>query len=269
MPLDSPYREARLAGGPLGLMPVSLDGHGYLVDMRPEKGFQRASIDVLAGRQNRTKGLSALVPTDIWWETRETWDAGQGQRQADRQESLDSRYYDGVGVDPWTKWQLTLLPDAEPILQTSGAPHVHLVTVGQYVSEVAGTKAWLVASVGTTLRWTDQYVPGNTVWTTRETGSSIVSMTSDGEAAITAHADGSVRRMLPDGTSTTLFSTTKAPLNYVGYAKGHVLVGFGADLWDATYSRKVWATNPLAGWRWVAVTEGLSAIYALGGIGDK
>lgn len=270
MPFNTPFRQSSSTYGTWsGLFPVALDGVGYVVDLRQQSGFMRASLDVLSGRQNRVKGQMALTPTDVWWETRETWDAGAGQRYADRQESIDNRFHESVGVDPWNKWGLSLLHDTSIVLSATELDgKVQLATLGKALSNDQ-YESWLVAAVGESLYWTKTLTEPFT-WAQTTMASPILDIASDGDAIISVHTDGTVYRT-DSSTGTPVLKATLTGADCIGYAKGHILVGADNTLWDVTFDApvKVGTSNPLPGWRWRAFCEGTSAIYALGGIGDK
>lgn len=104
------------------LYPVWIAGRGFLADTaRSANGaFRRTSVQLLNTQQNIDKGESALTTPEVWRRTYQSWHHGEGQAFADREDSDPYRYLRGRGVDPWTKWELTPLPDTEKVDSVDG-----------------------------------------------------------------------------------------------------------------------------------------------------
>src|SRR5438128_99373 len=97
-----------------GAAMVALDGRKYLLDLQfPPDAFKHESIPLIRRTFDTTSkpGEGSINPEDLWRRTQETWHLGAGQVFADRDTSIEGRFYSSKGVNPWTKWQLTLLPD--------------------------------------------------------------------------------------------------------------------------------------------------------------
>jgi hypothetical protein len=102
------------------IYPVEIDGRGFLVDTSQASNgaFRRTSVQLLNTQQNIDKGESALTPPEVWRRTYQSWHHGEGQKFADRDDADPFRYTKGRGVDPWEKWQLSLLHDTKVVEDT-------------------------------------------------------------------------------------------------------------------------------------------------------
>jgi hypothetical protein len=79
----------------------------------------------------------------LWRREARDWSLGSGQIYFDRKASSDARFYRSKGVDPWTQWQLKLLPDTKA-RYTSGSSSntVKAIRVGNYVYFQDGNKVY-------------------------------------------------------------------------------------------------------------------------------
>ena len=100
-------------------LPVSIAGRSFLVDTSRntplQERFRRSSVQLLNSQQNIDKGESALTTPEVWRRTYKSWHHGAGQQFADRSDSDEFRYYTSKGVNPWERWQISLLHDTSQI----------------------------------------------------------------------------------------------------------------------------------------------------------
>lgn len=89
--------------------PIEIDGRGYITDLQG-KEFQRRSVQTAFDQSNADHPYS---PTGVWRRTVESWHLGMGQSRYDREASNPYRYWDSLGIDPWTKWQVSLLNECD------------------------------------------------------------------------------------------------------------------------------------------------------------
>jgi hypothetical protein len=71
-------------------------------------------------------GTFLLLPQDIWRQSFESWSAGAGQANQDRNDSLPDRFNDSFGVDPWNRYEFTLLPATERLGSSTYSGNVWL-----------------------------------------------------------------------------------------------------------------------------------------------
>lgn len=264
--LDAPY----FVGSPgsstevPGKYPVALAGHPYLLDEKSDR-FRHQSIPLLRQQadQGAVPGENSLNPDDLWRRAQESWHFGAGQIFRDREEGNNSRFRSSKGIDPWTKYQLTLLPDVDQ-KRTSANTNLQMA--------VAGSRLYLID--GSALVFTSDITPGTPTFTT-VTGSSPGTFTSICSDGFTTYAtDGA------DIYSTTTSITTKSVYNtlnasILAYVKGRLMAagtgGTKSSIYNITSGSAPAAlfTHANSDFAWVGFAAGRSAIYAAGWSGDK
>lgn len=263
MPIGGAPEKGFFTGGGLSaevphLFPVGLDGEGYLVDYE-SKAFKRSSITLLRQQADSSNlpGEQSINPEDLWRRAQESWHHGAGQNYLDRRESDDARFRRSKGLDVWTPWQLSLLPEVT-LKRASIASNQNLV--------VAGTRLYVVD--GTSIVWTTDLSAYTAV--TGLPGVAAVGIASDGHTVYTAHAASGIYTT-NKGTNAAA-SWVTGTVNVIGYAKGRVMAANANILYNPTAAGALPAplyTHPNADFTWVGFAEGPGSIYAAGYSGDK
>lgn len=258
-----------------GLYPVAIDGRPYLVDLKSGQ-FKRQSIQLLRQQADTSNlpGESSINPEDLWRRSQETWHHGAGQVHYDRQDSNPARYRASKGVDPWTKWQLSLLNDTQRKAPTTSNVNQQLVVAGSY----------LYWADGATLRRTTDATVGSPTWTTITGTNSnpITGLASDGFNVWIAQGSQGLYTTNTGVTTASLYVTGNVA--GVAYVKERLMIfGSGVDkhrIWNPTTgvatttgTTGVWP-DPIKSHRntdftWIGFAEGLGVIYAAGYSGDK
>jgi len=235
---------------------IVIDGNVYLVDT--ESGmYKREGIDVVQQRNTSDSRDLLLLPQDVWRQMSQSWHQGAGQSNVDRDEALPYRYADSFGIDPWERWEVSLLPSTAALTgtPTDDSPMFLAVHNGS-----------LVIGAGSVLSWYSDSVTKVTL--TPSAANDIVSMTYDGDAVITLHADGKVYKST-DNATTSLFGTW-AGGTFIAYVKDYLIIGIANVLKNITSGAAVTVyTSPVSGFRWVGACEGLTEIYLCGGAGER
>jgi hypothetical protein len=258
-----------------GAYPIAIDGRPYLIDLK-SGAFKRQSIQILRQQADNSNlpGEASINPEDLWRRAQQTWHLGAGQDYLDREESQPSRFNASKGVDVWTKWKLSLLPDTVRKTPTSSNVNQNLMVAGSY----------LYWSDGATLRRTSDPTPTAPTFTTI-TGTDTNPITSIASNGYTLWiAQGSQGVLSGNTGATSVASVITGNIGLVAYVKGRLmLAGSGADkhrIWNAvtnvavtTGATGVWP-DPLLShnntdFQWVGFAEGLGNIYAAGYSGDK
>lgn len=242
------------------LYPVALDGDPYLVDYAT-KTFKHQSIQLLRQQADSSNlpGEQSINPEDLWRRAQESWHHGAGQNHLDRRDSDDARFRRSKGLDVWTKWQLSLLPEVT-LKRASIASNQNLI--------VAGTRLYVVD--GTNIYYTTDLAAFTLV--TGLPGTGAVGIASDGYTIWTAHAASGIYSTNRGAGAAALYNT--GTVGVIGYVKGrlmaaqanilyNVTVGGGAALPAPLY------THPNVDFTWVGFAEGTGFIYAAGYSGDK
>ena len=246
-----------------GLLPVAINGRPFLIDYLAEE-WRWETLRILRPQADTSEGTgeASLNPEALWRVSTESWHHGAGQTHLDRQDSDPFRYRSSKGVNPFTKWQLELLPDTANRL-ASAETNLSLVTAGDYLYVADGNEVY----------WTTDI--DNPMWTgadifDAETPQSVKSLTSDGFYVYAALGSAGVHRTQRGTTTSTAFSDLSCTL--VGYVKGRLMAANGNAIYNIVASGAAPSalyTHPNTDFTWVGFAEGPGHIYAAGYSGDK
>lgn len=233
---------------------VDFDQPFYRQYKRQVTPLLRTQADVGA-----SPGEHSINPEDLWRRSQDDWSLGAGQTYLDRKDSLPNRFRQSKGMDVWTKWQLSLLPDTRSI-RASANTNLQAVTVGTYLYIVDGTA----------LVYTQDMTSFTTV--TGTPGVAITSLCSDGFNVWVATSSG-VYTTTAGAAAATQYTTTGMDASaIVAYVKGRLMLGFQNKLYNIVATGVLPAalfTHGNTNFRWVGFAEGLTQLYAAGFSGDK
>lgn len=268
---NEPYIGGSGTGGGAGPIPpwaVAISGRRYLLDTASGE-YRREGIDVVQQRNTSNNRDTLLLPQDIWRQQQESWHQGAGQANTDRDESLPYRFYRSYGIDPWTRYSLSLLNETRMLMTLPNAKPAFVQVHG----------GWLAVAHETTIFWFE--TPLSTVVQLPDVGTTdVIAMTYDGDSIITLHEGGevwetkdslttAVRTVTPPA-GTTPPANPIADATFIAYVKDYLVLGVGNQLWDITAAQaKLIYTSPVTGFTWKGAAEGANAIYLIGGAGDK
>ena len=241
---------------------VGIAGRPYLIDTMGGR-YNRRGVNVLQQRNTSDQRDILLLPQDIWRQSFESWHFGAGQANQDRNESIPFRYEDSFGVDPWSRYEMRLLPATE---QLGGASAVYtgdvLLTLNEGELVVANDESlYFYDDLSASASPTDTVVPA--------AGQQIIDMSEDGHIVTTLHANGAI--YFTESGSAPVLHQTLAGATSLGWVKDYLIVAHGNVLKDATGTSTPATiyTHPDLAYRWVDYAAGQSSIYALGGMGDR
>jgi hypothetical protein len=242
--------------------PVALGGRGYLIDTESNDWMWR-TIPKLRPQQDTADQPSerSFNPEGLWRRSHESWHKGAGQTWLDRPESDPYRFSSSKGIDPWTKWQFSLLPDTDK-KRTSANTNVRVVPVGEY----------LYLSDGQSLLRTADITVDSPTWTTISgtPASNLVWVASDGYTVYLAYGTNGIYTTTRGAAAAASWVT--GTVNRVAYVRGRVMASQGQMIYNITAAGALPAplfTHPNTDWTWVGFAESLSQIYAAGFSGDK
>lgn len=257
-------------GGTTTLVPTrfhaAIAGRPYMLDTEGGPGWINGDIPVQRAQADTEAdpGENTLNTEGLWRRTRQSWHEGSGQEWADRPESSPFRYSTSEGIDPWTRYEMSLLPSTERTL-TSAATGLNLATA-------AGR---LYVTDGQVVRYTTD----GTNWTaiTGNPAATALGIATDGSTVYVAYGASGVYTIAAAGGSMASYATGTA--NAVGYAKGRLLVLEGATatprVYNVTATGAITAGNLLLTVPNLTVTPGQwtaeapSALYIVGVVGDR
>ena len=242
--------------------PVAINGRPYLLDLDVqdrELRFSQQTVPVLRAQADTGSqtGEQSINPEGLWRRTQDTWHRGAGQTYRDREQSDPARFRSSKGIDPWTKWALTLLPDTSRALASAGT---------NLALAVSGSNLY-VADVQVLKRTTDL-----AAWTavTGTPAVTIGSLASDGGTVYATYGASGLWSTPRGGAAATQYTTQACTL--VRYVLGRLIVANGPTVWNFTASGAAPAAllnHPNADWTWVDAAAGPTAIYLAGYSGDK
>lgn len=195
-------------------LPITIDGRSYLIDVEE---YNRTTVPTLREqRDTSSEAGEQRLNTQFWVRSQTDWSLGAGQEYFDNDDSDRRRFYSSSGIDPWTKGQVSLLPECEDKGNTGNDVIMKVFTSGN-------TNYMYVAS-GTNLYYATDFADatGSVDWTPVTALSSpktITDFTSDGTTVFIAY--GSARHMAETDVGSTdqpdsLGSSEPDKLRYVG-----------------------------------------------------
>jgi len=238
---------------------VAIGGHGYMIDMEMIEQFGRQTIPMIRQQSDTADKPSeaSLNPAGLWRRSVESWHRGAGQTWLDRPDSDPFRFNTSKGVDPWSKYGLTLLPTTTLVSGDS--------STNQYLT-VASNRIY--KADGTNVRVSNVSDMGTFTLCTGLPGGSIGALTSDGPSAYAATPSGVWR-----APGTTVFASyATGAVTLVRYVKGRLMATNGPAVYNITTSGALPAalyTHPNGSWVWGDMTAGPGHIYLSGGDSGK
>jgi hypothetical protein len=269
--LNAPFFEGSSATSTLvpGLYDVAVAGIPFQIDRKmngTQYQYRSETIELLkpGSDQELTVGEHSLSSDGLWRRAMESWHAGAGQSYYDRPDSSTARFRSSKGINPWVKWQFSLLPDTQIKLESTNS-NLFLAP--------AGTRLYVADDQ--TLKFTSDLDPGAPTFTTvtGTNASSIRSMTSDGFHVFAAYSNGIAMTTTAITVATSAWSALVADV--IGYHKGFLVAsGSSTDAHklyavDATGAATLLYTHLNSGFTWVGFADGPAGIYAAGYAGDK
>lgn len=257
---NHPFREANAVVESTiatSLYQVSLAGRGYMVRTDTNE-FLWQSMDYMREQQDSGEkaGEGTLSNSDQWRRSVRSWHLGAGQSRADEEDSSPFRFLSSKGVDPWTKWAVSLLPDTELVIAGAATPSSMVVCDGR-----------LFYQAGAVISVSDDGVTWNVLTTL--SNSATTRMATDGSSLYIGTSNGEITKVTSLGVSSTAF--TLANTEALAFSKGRLWAAVANVLYFMTPGAGPTAhlTVPWTDWRWSAICEGSRATYAAGNIGDR
>ena len=236
---------------------VAINGRIYPIDTGSNR-YSQKSIDVLQQRNTADSRDLLLLPQNVWRQQVSSWGYGAGQSNLDRDDAIQGRYDSSFGVDPWTKWQVSLLPETTKLQTVSGKSWLTL------------HDGYLVVVNGNMTYWWSDF--GTMTASVALGPNTIIDIADRGDAVMGLNSLGKIYRLDgPTGTAAEYYNTTLTGANMIAWEKDYFLCGHLNVLkWIKTGNQsEIIYTNPDPEFRWESACEGPNSIYLLGGKGDK
>jgi hypothetical protein len=249
---------------------IGIAGVPYLIDTGEGTSYRRQSFDVVQQRNTTDARDVLLLPAGVWRQQSQSWHLGAGQSNLDRDDTLQYRFNQSYGVDPWTEYRLSLLNTTSQLANTSSLNGNTWLVVSK-----DGSTSYLVVANSTRAYWYSSLSE-----TTAPVGSAtisgsntVVDVATDGHRLIALMSDRYV--WMVDGPSATPAKWYNhqygTGVTFCGYEKDYLLVGDGNELYNAIKGNnpsKIF-THPDTDFRWYSSASGSAAIYVLGRLGDQ
>lgn len=251
-----------------GLWPVALDGWPFAIDLLSDDGgFTSQSIPLLRTQadQGARPGEQSLNPDDLWRRSVESWHKGAGQSHADRSDSDPFRFRDSQHLNPWKKYELSLLPTTA-VTTIAGATDPTLCVAANKMFYTDGVNVWHtddVSSAGvlvfTLITGLPAYVAG------------VRTIASDGAQVYVTLGDFGDDVYVIDntGAATIFYAAGTERLILVRCAKDRVLafddagavydISAGAGPTAALFTHRLGSA-----WAWTDATDGIDFIFMSG-----
>src|SRR3954469_11975817 len=151
--LDTPYFTGGTTSTAIPFSwPVAINGRNYMLDEQPITAFSRWQIETipLLKQQfdsNKVSAESSINPQGFWRRGQDSFHHGAGQTYRDRDDAADQyRFRASKGLDPWTRYEMNLLPDTEQ-KKSSAELKVLLAVAGDRLYLAAGAAVWYTLDV--------------------------------------------------------------------------------------------------------------------------
>ena len=247
---DDPFYDA-LQQGLIDNVPdiVGLAGRAFLIDNASGQ-WKRRSVKVVEQRNVSSQRDLTLLPQNVWRQSVESWHKGSGQSNMDRVSADQDRFYRSININPFKKWEISLLNQTELVKDYKHDPSSKMM-----LQEVNGA---LFGACGLTVLLITDY----DTWDTSELtlSSPASSITTDGEYFIVANGDIISRFKNDNGTLTKVDDITPTGTGestFVLYTQDRLITNRGNVLWDVTPggSPAQIYEHPIPEFRWVSGTN--------------
>lgn len=238
---------------------VTLNGRPYVMDLSK---FKRGLPTPLRQSFNSSEepGDGAIATSAVWRRTQVDFSDGSGERFFDpTRDSNRNSFHESLGIDPWQKGYLKLLP--ETTLHSSNiAASGDLVQAGKYIVWASGTANFI-----------NVYDPGTGVTTGYDMSSAVSRIAADGEVVYVACAAALKKFVISTTTTSSIVATVH---DFVAVVHGRLIAGNGVNLFEYSAAGAVVTTFTLAtiptttGWFWrcAAAVPGFIIIGGGGGV---
>lgn len=243
---------------------IGIAGVPYLMDTVSGQ-YSRQAFDVVQQRNTTDPRDVLLLPQDVWRQQVQSWHQGAGQSNADREDSLPYRYESSFGIDPWTKWQISLLPSTF-ILPGTGfwSGNTWLTISGDYmIAANKDTTYWYSGLTSST------YPVGSVAISP---GNNITDIANDGYIFMCLTADKYIWYLdSPSGTPTKWANHVYTNPTFIAWEKDYLFAGDENKLYNALKSNSptLIYTHPDTNFRWYSAASGNSCVYVMGRVGDR
>jgi len=248
---------------------VAVGGMPFIYALSDERPYTRQTAPFRKEQfdNNNEPGEQSL--TGWWIRSQSSFHNGTGIKFYDPSagETTAHRFADSLGVDVWTKGEVTLLKESTNTSTSSG--------IYKLISNVSTNTDVVTAFIPTSTTIKDITTTGSTNTTYATTASAIVDVVSNGTTLFIANATRIYYQTIgATGALNNHYSTGDAKVK-MGWVKQRLVAGIGTSIYELTGALGTTTlptaiyTHPNTGWEWTSISEGGSAIYAAGYAGTN
>ena len=244
------------------LLPISIGGHPYLVDLRE---YERTTVDALrpASDQSAEPGDQSLSNIGIWKRKGIDWRLGAGQIFFDDELAVQSRFRVSKGVYPWDPNKLSL-QKATDQKRSSANTNLELLPVLGFLYVVDGNEVYHSADPSVdSPTWTSATIH------VAEGAVAVNSICSDGSNVYAALGTNGIHKTVHGASTSTHFSDYQATL--VHFSNGRLLAAKAGEVVEISSAGVASAPalshfNPNA--QVIAMCASPTGIYVAVNVGD-
>jgi len=248
---------------------VAVGGMPFIYALSDERPYTRQTAPFRKEQfdNNNEPGEQSL--TGWWIRSQSSFHNGTGIKFYDPSagETTAHRFADSLGVDVWTKGEVTLLKESTNTSTSSG--------IYKLISNVSTNTNVVTAFIPGSTTIKDITTTGSTNSTYATTASAIVDVVSNGTTLFIANATRIFYQTIGNtGALNNHYSTGTAAVK-MAWVKQRLVAGIGTSIYEltgalptATLPTAIY-THPNTGWEWTSISEGGSAIYAAGYAGTN
>ena len=236
---------------------VALQGVGYLAD--PAE-YRRTTVPILREQfdQSGEAGEQSLH-TQTWLRSQTDWSFGGGQGILDNEDSDRRRFNTSAGIDPWTKGQVSLLPECETKNNANAWTSVRMKRLGQYLYVASGTNLYYASN--------PEAADASVVWnqvSALVSPETIEDFTSDGADVFIAYGASRFTAKVALGSTSQPADLGSLNPEWLEVVGGRLIFGYGQTIAEMQAGGAAAAsfTLPHSGGSWVGACAATTGIYA-------
>ena len=239
-------------------LPVELNNVSYRIDTTQ---YRRTTVPVARQQRDNSKepGENTLDTTGAWVRSQTDWSLGAGQLYLDNEDSDRRRFFSSLGIDIWTKGQVTLLNKMIATVP-SGISGTNIIVkrFGTYIYVATNTQVYFSNTLtAASITWTPMGA----------TSGAVVDMTSDGTYVYFAVATPNAIQRQTIGSAIAPATLGSQVCSTIQMAAGRLIGTNGAAIFelDAAGAKATGSldyTFPFTNSLWKSITAGATGIYA-------
>lgn len=193
----------------------AIGGMGFRLAINDQRKYERATAQFRKEQYDSSESPGDQSLLGYWTKGQLSFHKGAGQRYAELGEDTDTRYWEGVGANPFVKGEVSLYP-------AWGAPSAPTYADIVDCLPVDGSRVGILA--GTTVYYGDLFT------TTTALAGTALGIATGGGNIYCSMSGGTIVRIDSAGVSTTVYSHT-SDLSEIHFAKDRLFAMDTAGIW--------------------------------------